>query len=156
MLYIESIIHSLHSHTLVALCCRCVTVDNYQTFIHVCTPVWVTRTYDLHCMYFFLSDWTWFFSLISMLVVTDLLLSKPWLLWSALLLIPLEFHLVQMSPSVWRASSWGAWPADPKYWLQRLPLKPEPDDWTKAEGTTWGSYDVLCKCIKKTVFEFLI
>lgn len=64
------------------------------------------------------------------------------------LLLPLESHQARRSPSVWRAGSSGAWPADLRYWWPRPRPEPEPDDWTEAEGTAWGSYDAPCRYIK--------
>lgn len=62
--------------------------------------------------------------------------------------LPPESHLAQRSPWVWKAGSSGAWPADPEYlWPRPLP-GPVQDDWTEAEGTTWGSCDAPCKQIQ--------
>lgn len=67
-------------------------------------------------------------------------------------MLPPESRLAQRSPSAWTAGSSVAWPADPRYWWPHPRPKPEPDDWTKAEGTASGSYDAPCEYIKQIFF----
>lgn len=64
---------------------------------------------------------------------------------------PPESRPARRSPSVWTAGSSGVWPADLRCWWPRPQPEPEPDDWTKAEGTAWESYDVLCKYIRGNI-----